>query len=178
MDSTATEDSANLAAASDDDTEDTEDTVDEVEDDTEDDEEDSEGLESMDLGFDPESLEENPITRTYGMDMVHHRIKGYVDGKEAVMQAIWKILSTVRYANYIYSDNYGCDIMNRIYNSSLSESYLNTDVPAMIEEALLQDDRIESVSDFSWEKTEKDGVHVTFTAHTIYGDLPVESEVQ
>jgi hypothetical protein len=39
MDSTATEDSTNLAAVSDDDTEDTtEDTVDEVEDDTEDDE--------------------------------------------------------------------------------------------------------------------------------------------
>lgn len=176
MDSTATEDSTNLAAVSDDDTEDTTEEV--VEDDTEDEETDSDSLESMDLGFDPENLEENPITRTYGMDMIHHRIKGYVDGKEAVMQAIWKILSTVRYANYIYSDNYGCDIMNRIYNSSLSESYLNTDVPAMIEEALLQDDRIKSISDFSWEQTEKDGIHVTFTAHTIYGDLPVESEVQ
>jgi phage baseplate assembly protein W len=176
MDSTATEDSTNLAAVSDDDTEDTTEEV--VEDDTEDEETDSDSLESMDLGFDPENLEENPITRTYGMDMIHHRIKGYVDGKEAVMQAIWKILSTVRYANYIYSDNYGCDIMNRIYNSSLSESYLNTDVPAMIEEALLQDDRIKSISDFSWEQTEKDGIHVTFTAHTIYGDLPVESEVE
>lgn len=176
MDSTATEDSTNLAAVSDDDTEDTTEEV--VEDDTEDEETDSDSLESMDLGFDPENLEENPITRTYGMDMIHHRIKGYVDGKEAVMQAIWKILSTVRYANYIYSDNYGCDIMNRIYNSSLSESYLNTDVPAMIEEALLQDDRIKSISDFSWEQTEKDGIHVTFTAHTIYGDLSVESEVE
>lgn len=178
MDSTATEDSTNLASVSDNDAEDTEDTVEEVEDDdTEDEEEDSDSLESMDLGFDPENLEENPITRTYGMDMVHHRIKGYVDGKEAVMQAIWKILSTVRYANYIYSNNYGCDIMNRIYNSSLSESYLNTDVPAMIEEALMQDDRIKGVKDFSWERTGSDGVKMTFTVDTIYGDLPVESGV-
>lgn len=177
MDSTATEDSTNLSAAPEDE-EDTEEIIEDDDTTSEDNEEDSDSLESMDLGFDPENLEENPITRTYGMDLIHHRIKGYVDGKDAVMQAIWKILSTVRYAHYIYSDNYGCDIMNRIYNSSLSESYLNTDVPAMIEEALLQDDRIKSISDFSWEQTEKDGIHVTFTAHTIYGDLSVESEVE
>ena len=93
------------------------------------------------------------------------------------MQSIWKILSTVRYANHIYDDTYGCDIMNRIYNSSLSDAYLNTDIPAMVEEALEQDDRIKGVKDFIWEKTSSDGVKMTFTVETIYGDMPIESEV-
>ena len=158
----------------------TEDDEDLVEDTSMEDDDDSESsdMESLDLGFDPENLDEEPINRTYGIDLRTHRIKGYVDGKEAVMQAIWKILSTVRHANYIYSEEYGCDIMNRIYNSSLSEEYLNTDVPAMIEECLMQDDRITGVSDFSWERSGSDGVKMQFTANTIYGDLPVESEVQ
>lgn len=158
----------------------TEDDEDLVEDTSMEDDDDSESsdMESLDLGFDPENLDEEPINRTYGIDLRTHRIKGYVDGKKAVMQAIWKILSTVRHANYIYSEEYGCDIMNRIYNSSLSEEYLNTDVPAMIEECLMQDDRITGVSDFSWERSGSDGVKMQFTAHTIYGDLPVESEVQ
>lgn len=157
----------------------TEDDEDLVEDTSMEDDDDSESsdMESLDLGFDPENLDEEAINRTYGIDLRTHRIKGYVDGKEAVMQAIWKILSTVRHANYIYSEEYGCDIMNRIYNSSLSEEYLNTDVPAMIEECLMQDDRITGVSDFSWERSGSDGVKMQFTANTIYGDLQMEGEV-
>ena len=157
----------------------TEDDEDLVEDTSMEDDDDSESsdMESLDLGFDPENLDEEQINRTYGIDLRTHRIKGYVDGKEAVMQAIWKILSTVRHANYIYSEEYGCDIMNRIYNSSLSEEYLNTDVPAMIEECLTQDDRITGVSDFSWERSGSDGVKMQFTANTIYGDLQMEGEV-
>ncbi|MCI6698466.1 MAG: DUF2634 domain-containing protein [Lachnospiraceae bacterium] len=147
-----------------------------VEDD--DDDEDYDGdMESVDFGFDPENIEEGAISRTYGIDLVHHRIKGFVDDKDAVIQAIWKALSTVRYANYIYDDDYGCDLMNRIYNSSLSEQYLNTDVPAMVEEALSQDDRIKGIKDFQWEKSDSDGVIMSFTAETIYGDMPIESEV-
>jgi phage baseplate assembly protein W len=134
-------------------------------------------IQSMDFGFDPENLTETMLTKTYAMDHLHHRIKGFIDGKEAVMQAIWKILSTTRYANMIYSDNYGCDIKNRIYNSSLSDQYLNTDVPAMVEEALMQDDRIKGVSDFEWERSESDGVHMSFVANTIYGDIQIEGEV-
>ena len=157
----------------------TEDDEDLVEDTSMEDDDDSESsdMESLDLGFDPENLDEEAINRTYGIDLRTHRIKGYVDGKEAVMQAIWKILSTVRHANYIYSEEYGCDIMNRIYNSSLSEEYLNTDVPAMIEECLMQDDRITGVSDFSWERSGSDGAKMQFTANTIYGDLQMEGEV-
>lgn len=157
----------------------TEDDEDLVEDTSMEDDDDSESsdMESLDLGFDPENLDEEPINRTYGIDLRTHRIKGFVDGKEAVMQAIWKILSTVRHANYIYSEEYGCDIMNRVYNSSLSDEYLNTDVPAMVEECLTQDERITGVSDFSWERSGSDGVRMQFTANTIYGDLQVEGEV-
>ena len=166
------------AAAPPDDEEDVDDALSEDDgDDDDDDDAESSDMETLDLGFDPENLDEEPINRTYGIDLRTHRIKGYVDGKEAVMQAIWKILSTVRHANYIYSEEYGCDIMNRIYNSSLSEEYLNTDVPAMIEECLTQDDRITGVSDFSWERSGSDGVKMQFTANTIYGDLQMEGEV-
>lgn len=149
----------------------------EIIDDDDDNDESESDIQDMDFGFDPENLDENVISRTYAMDHVTHRIKGFVDEKEAVMQSIWKILSTTRYANYIYSDNYGCDIRNRIYNSSLSDQYLDTDVPAMVEEALLQDDRITGVDDFEWERSESDGVYMSFVANTIYGDLNIEGEV-
>lgn len=175
---TATVDTSNSAAPTDDGEDvDVDDAISEDDDEDDDDDSESSDMESLDLGFDPENLDEEPINRTYGIDLKTHRIKGFVDGKDAVMQAIWKILSTVRHANYIYSEEYGCDIMNRIYNSSLSEEYLNTDVPAMIEECLTQDDRITGVSDFSWERSGSDGVRMQFTANTIYGDLQVEGEV-
>lgn len=122
-----------------------------------------------------ENIEQlNPVYRTYGMDHVHKRIRGMIDGEESVRQAIWKILSTRRFAYFLYDDQYGCDIFNKIGDADLTQEYLESDIPAMIEDALSSDPRITGVSDFYYEILDIDSVHVRFTANTIYGDMEME----
>ena len=47
----------------------------------------------------------------------------------------------------------------------------------MIREALLADSRITDVTDFIVEQIDKRTVHVSFTAETIFGEIPVERRV-
>ena len=98
---------------------------------------------------------------TYALDIEHGRIRGMVDELESLRQAIYLILSTERYAYLIYSWNYGVELVELI---------------GQPKEALLQDDRITAVDGFEFE-TGKKTVHVTFTVHSIFGDLEVETDV-
>lgn len=47
---------------------------------------------------------------TYAMDLENQVIRGYVDNLEAMKQAIYKILSTSRFLELIYSWNYGAEL--------------------------------------------------------------------
>lgn len=131
----------------------------------------------IDIPFDTGELEESPVYRTYKMDMTEKRIVGMVDGEEAVLQAIWKILSTCRFAYLIYDDQYGSDIQNKIGDSDLTPEYLESDIPAMVEEALTQDERITGIADFSYEILSQDSVKLNFVAETIYGELDIEGVI-
>ena len=90
--------------------------------------------ETEDEDGDNDEIEEEIIYRTYRMDFKNKRIIGMVDGVDAAVQAIFKALQTRRFAHIIYDDQYGCDIFNKIGNLSLTQSYLDTDIPAMIED--------------------------------------------
>lgn len=133
---------------------------------------------AINVPFEYEDLLRPQETRTYAMDFRHKRIAGYVDGKEAVMQAIWKILSTRRFAHLIYDDQYGIDVMNKIGVSGLTKQYLDSDVPKMVAEALLADERIVGVDNFTYEIIGSDGVHMEFTAFTIYGNLEFKGVIR
>lgn len=115
-----------------------------------------------------------PVYRTYGMDHEHGRIRGMIDGEEACRQAIWKILSTRRYAYFLYDDQYGSDVFNKIGDVGLTPEYLDADIPSMVEDALTYDARITGVRDFTYERVGQDSVHVTFVADTIYGEMEME----
>lgn len=110
-------------------------------------------------------------TRTYHLDFVRGRCGGFVDGQKAMEQAIFKVLNTVRYKHLIYSDNYG--FQNMI---GYDELYVRGDLGRRIQEALLQDERITTLENFSLEFTSKDDVLVTFIARTIYGDVSLLKE--
>lgn len=70
--------------------------------------------EIVSVPFDEDDIDEsNQVYRTYKMDFERKRIGGMIDGKEAAVQAIWKILSTTRFAHLIYDDQYGCDFSTR-----------------------------------------------------------------
>ena len=113
-------------------------------------------------------------SKTYRMNFEQKTIIGHCDGAEALLQAIYKILNTERYQYIIYSWNYGIELLD-LYGKRVS--FVCAELPRRIEEALLQDDRINSVDSFEFDISQKRIVIVTFTVHSIYGDINVEKAV-
>ena len=113
-------------------------------------------------------------TKTYKVDFDAGRVAGYVDETEAMKQAIFKILSTERFAYLIYSWNYGIEL-----NAVVGKSYpvFSSEIKRVITEALLSDSRITDVTDFQVEQIDKRTARVSFTAETIFGEIPVERTV-
>ena len=101
------------------------------------------------------------------------RLYGYIDDLEAVKQAIYLILSTERYRYPIYSWDYGVELVDLIGKPM---PYVMSELPRRISEALTQDNRIDSVVDFKFEKNGKK-LHVTFTVVSSIGNIPTELEV-
>lgn len=109
-------------------------------------------------------------TKTYYMNLEKERVRHYVDGRNAMKQAIFKILQTERYQyNQIYSNNYGVEFLDLIGTSSV---YAVPTIQTRITEALTWDERITSVTDFKFD-VKKSVIAVEFTAHTIFGDVAI-----
>ena len=126
--------------------------------------------------FEEELLELEYPGNTYKIDTSiesNQRINGYVNDLEAVEQAIYLILSTERYEHLIYSWDYGVELADLIGKPI---PYVMSEVPRRVEEALIQDDRIESVKDFEFERN-KDKLDVTFTVVTNIGNISTSLEV-
>lgn len=117
---------------------------------------------------------ETQPTNTYKMELESNLIRGYTDGQEAMKQAIFKILSTERYQYVMYSWNYGIELID-LYGEPVS--YVCPELERRITEALTWDERIESVDNFEFDTSKKDEVLVTFTAHTIFGNVTAEKVV-
>lgn len=101
-------------------------------------------------------------------------IAGKCDGKEGLKQAVYKILSTERYENVIYSRNYGVELKDLFGQPVKTVIAL---IESRIKEALLQDDRITDVDGFIFDTSQKHKVSVTFTIHSELGDFEVLKEV-
>lgn len=101
-------------------------------------------------------------------------INGTVEGLEAVKQMIYKVLNTERYQYLIYSWDYGIELMD-LYGEPVS--YVVPELKRRITEALLQDDRIENVSNFNYDLSHKGKVRATFTVSTKFGNMDAEKEV-
>lgn len=124
----------------------------------------------MDQDFE---IEERP-SMTYKMDRTENTVKGYTDGLEAVKQAIYKAIMTERYQYIMYSWNYGIELLD-LFGEPVT--YVCPELKRRISEALLYDDRITGVDGFEFYFPEKGVVHVIFVAHTIFGDVQAEREV-
>ena len=117
--------------------------------------------------------ETNHPTKTYKINIDKESIKGYTDGLDAIVQAVYLILSTERYKHIIYSWDYGVELLDLIGKPM---SYVIADLPRRIKEALLTDNRITDVVDFEFTKKGKQ-LHTTFTVVTDLGNIPTELEV-
>lgn len=118
-------------------------------------------------------LEEQP-TYTYKMNLDTGSIRGYTDKLDAMKQAIFKILQTERYQYIMYSWNYGIETLD-LYGEPIS--YVCPELERRITEALTWDERIKNVDNFEFELPQKGVIHVSFIAHTIFGDVQAETEV-
>ena len=113
-------------------------------------------------------------THTYKMNLESNLIRGYTDGQEAMKQAIYKILNTERYQYVMYSWNYGIELLD-LYGEPVS--YVCAELERRITEALTWDDRIQTVDNFEFNISKKGEILVTFTAHTVFGDVVAEKVV-
>ena len=93
-----------------------------------------------------------------------------VDSVEAINQAIFLILSIERFDYKIYPYDYGVELEELI---GKRRSYIEADIRRRLDEALRQDDRILGTKDFSF-SMDRENIEVTFTAVTIFGDVPIE----
>ena len=113
-------------------------------------------------------------THTYKMNLESNLIRGYTDGQEAMKQAIYKILNTERYQYVMYSWNYGIELLD-LYGEPVS--YVCPELERRTTEALTWDDRIQTVDNFEFNISKKGEILVTFTAHTVFGDVVAEKVV-
>ena len=128
-----------------------------------------------------EITEVNDPTKTYKINHMSKneyinesdRISGFVDDIEAIKQMIYLTLSSERYAYIIYPWDYGVELIDLFGKPA---PYVMSELERRITEALLQDDRIQKVEDFTFEQNGK-VIHVTFLVVTTLGNIPSELEV-
>jgi hypothetical protein len=125
----------------------------------------------MELTTDLVLREQTFESQTYQLSET--KIEGFVDGLEALRQSIYKMLDTERFEYPIYSFNYGIAWNDLIGEE---EGYIRAEAKRMIEEMLLEDDRIREVSNFAFEFS-GDYCTCTFTVSSIYGETEIEKEV-
>ena len=100
---------------------------------------------------------------------------GYIDGREAVEQAVYKMLNTERGENEIYRGQYGVE-MDDLFGKPIP--YVIPEVDRRIKEALLMDDRIEAVGNFVFDLPRRGVLHVTFLVTSIYGDIEINQDIE
>ena len=120
------------------------------------------------------STPKEQTSRTYRVDYAAGRVSGFVDRAEAMEQAIYKILLTERFAFRIYSWTYGME-----WNAVAGKSWpvFESEIKRVIREALLADDRISDITDMTVSQIDKRTAAVSFTAQTIFGEIPIERTV-
>lgn len=112
-------------------------------------------------------------TKTYKMDFQNLTVRGYTDGLDAMKQAVYHMINTERFQFIMYSNNYGIETID-LFGEPVS--FVCSELERRIKEALLCDDRIESVTDFEFD-IKKGSVGVSFCVNTIWGTVTAEREV-
>lgn len=115
----------------------------------------------------------SPPTKNYKLYLDKNRCVGFTDEVEALKQAIFLMLNIERYDHIIYSWNFGIELKD-LFGKPVA--YILPEIKRRISECLTQDDRIDTVDNFNFD-VKKKKVKVTFTVHSIYGEIESEKEV-
>lgn len=96
---------------------------------------------------------------TYYINTATGRISSMVDGKESLVQAIYKALDTEKFGYLIYGWLYGLD-MEPFIGQDLD--YIQTNLQSYVEDCLLQDDRVKSIQNFKVTQQDIDSCLIYF----------------
>ena len=120
------------------------------------------------VGFDTDIVVASQPSKTWIIDRNTMQVSRMDKGLEAVRQAVEIALNVERYKWTIYSANYGSELNDLVGED---EAYIIAEIPRLVEGALSTDSRVVSVDDYVYKKTDTNSMTVSFTVHTVYGDL-------
>ncbi|MCY8106628.1 DUF2634 domain-containing protein [Bacillus mojavensis] len=113
-------------------------------------------------------------SQTYKIDFENGRITNeIITGLEAIKQFVYLSLHTERYTYSVYSHDIGNELQDVLADNETTDAYKKMEIPRLIEEALIYDDRISAVTDFEIEK-QGELFRVSFTVETDEGTLEIE----
>lgn len=112
------------------------------------------------IAEDEAGSDEMQTSRTYNIDFAEGRIGKLINNMRAIKQFVYKSIITPRGRFIAYNDDYGCEIES-LMGQSLSDQFIRTEVPRMIRDSVIYDDRIDNVSGFELER-EGDSLTVSF----------------
>lgn len=111
-------------------------------------------------------------SKTYRV--LNGRVIGWIDNKQALRQAVEKLLHTERFMYEIYTDEYGIELQGLI---GASFELVEAEISRIIKEALLVDERIVEVTDITAQKIDSTSLLITFSVESIFGTLAFEEVV-
>lgn len=110
-------------------------------------------------------------TKTYRLDFANRRIVGMIDGLDASVQAVQKIVQTERYSERIYSGDYGIEL-ERLIGASMP--FVEANIEPTLKDALSPDDRFVTVRDISLNRVSIDTLSVSCHVATTSGEIAVQ----
>lgn len=96
---------------------------------------------------------------TYYIDTENKRMSSMIDNADSVVQAVFKALGTIKYAQEIYSWEYGF-LEDQFIGEDLD--FIQTNLEYYIRECLSKDDRIIDITNFKVEQQSLDSCLATF----------------
>lgn len=114
-------------------------------------------------------------SRTWKLDFENKRILGIAEEAESIEQTIYAILKTERYDSLIHTWDYGVELKD-LFHKPLG--YVLSELKRRITDALLCDDRIQSVYNFAFNMEKRGVVAVSFSVGTSYGEINTGTEVE
>lgn len=109
---------------------------------------------------------------TYRVD--GNRILGQVDGLNAMVQAVQKVLNTELWSYVIYGDDYGVEL-DRLIGKEFD--FVKSDLERTITSCLEVDDRFISLENFEIVEKGNDSLLVSFNVISTEGDFFITQEV-
>lgn len=124
-------------------------------------------------GFDTDIVIAAQPSKTWIIDRSTLQVAYMDEGLEAVRQAVEIALNVERFRWQIYNTNFGAELSELVGDD---EAYIEAELPRMVEDALSPDNRVVSVDNYTFSRS-GDALTVSFSVHTVFGDLEEEVEL-